>query len=111
LLVWLKGEEKHALAEEIKPQFLILKRHGNSRQLQAMEKALGLGQGSSSRPEAAGQMNGNSPGPTPVLTNETNSPQSSSPPTTHASALEQASGDATANNVNGVAPQVQDAST
>lgn len=96
LLGQLDGVDKEALVEEIKPQFFALKRNGASRQLQALEKLLGLG----------GNTNGNdasSIAPTPSLTNETNSPLSNSPPSTHASAVDapEATGKAAAN-VNGV---------
>lgn len=72
------------LVEEIKPQFFALKKNGASRQLQALEKLLGLG-GNGQRSE--GQADGISMTPTPALTNETSSPQTSSPPSTHASAV------------------------
>lgn len=86
LLGQLEGNEKELLVEEIKPQFFALKRNGASRQLQALEKLLGLGNGAAnSRNEGNGDSN--SIAPTPSLTNETNSPQSSSPPSTHVSAV------------------------
>ena len=115
LLLRLDGEEKQDLIEDIKPIYAALKKHGNSRQLQAMEKLLGMsGQGSPRRMEVtsmAGQADSNSMAPTPVLTNETNSPQSSSPPSTHASAVEHQAGDGLKANsthtVNGVAPHVE----
>lgn len=57
-------------------------------------------------------MSNNSAAPTPVLTNETNTPQSSSPPSTHASADGVATTEtAKAGSINGVeavAPQVQE---
>lgn len=81
----LHGAEKETLVEEIKPQFFTLKKNGASRQLQALEKLLGLG----------GRGDGDhSATPTPALTNETSSPQTSSPPSTHVSAVSLASADA-----------------
>ncbi|OAA78256.1 Armadillo-type fold domain containing protein [Akanthomyces lecanii RCEF 1005] len=85
LLGQLHGAEKELLVEEIKPQFFTLKKNGASRQLQALEKLLGLG----SRGEGD-----HSATPTPALTNETSSPQTSSPPSTHVSAVSLASADA-----------------
>lgn len=79
----LHGAEKEMLVEEIKPQFFTLKKNGSSRQLQALEKLLGLGTGQRSD----GQTDGISLTPTPALTNETSSPQTSSPPSTHVSAV------------------------
>ncbi|KAM3427260.1 hypothetical protein MY4824_009555 [Beauveria thailandica] len=78
LLGQLHGAEKEILVDEIKPQFFSLKKNGASRQLQALEKLLGLG----SRGEGD-----HSATPTPALTNETSSPQTSSPPSTHVSAV------------------------
>lgn len=86
LLGQLQGAEKEILVEEIKPQFYTLKKNGASRQLQALEKLLGLGNRSD---------NDHSATPTPALTNETSSPQTNSPPSTHASAVSLASTDAT----------------
>lgn len=80
LLGQLDGVDKEALVEEIKPQFFALKRNGASRQLQALEKLLGLGSNATAT-------DGHSMAPTPSLTNETNSPLSNSPPSTHASAV------------------------
>lgn len=74
------------LVEEIKPQFFTLKKNGASRQLQALEKLLGLG--------GRGDGNDHSATPTPALTNETSSPQTSSPPSTHVSAVSLSSADA-----------------
>lgn len=106
LLLFLEGEEKRSLAEQIKPHFWALKKHGTNKQLQAMEKAL-AGAGAS----GSVQTDSNSSAPTPVLTNETNSPQSSSPSSTHASAVEVAAKEkcgatsASSVEVSGVAPQ------
>ncbi|TQV99894.1 hypothetical protein V2A60_005321 [Cordyceps javanica] len=85
LLGQLHGAEKETLVEEIKPQFFTLKKNGASRQLQALEKLLGLGSRGDGDHSAT---------PTPALTNETSSPQTSSPPSTHVSAVSLASADA-----------------
>ncbi|KAI5465536.1 armadillo-type protein [Mariannaea sp. PMI_226] len=83
LLSQLESTEKELLIEEIKPQYFSLKRSGTSRQLQALEKLLGLGaNGTSSKTGAESSV------PTPGLTDETNSPQSSGPPSMSASAIE-----------------------
>ncbi|TWU77356.1 mRNA binding protein puf3 [Metarhizium rileyi] len=89
LLGQLEGREREMLVEEIKPQFFALKKNGASRQLQALEKLLGLGSGGSpSKNDAASvQTDLNSAADTPALTNETSSPQSSSPRSAHASAI------------------------
>ncbi|KAJ6446610.1 pumilio domain-containing protein [Purpureocillium lavendulum] len=91
LLGQLEGAEREALVEDIKPQFFTIKKSNPSRQIQALEKMLGLGAGGESakgearspQPEASGV---DSAAATPALTNEGNSPQSSSPPSTHVSA-------------------------
>ncbi|KAL7798250.1 armadillo-type protein [Trichoderma ceciliae] len=109
MLGQLQGEERDVLVEEIKPQFYSLKKSGASRQLQALEKLLGL---SGSKSETSTQSDTNSVAEVPSLTHETNSPQSSSPPSTHASAVGVPSNDATdkgsGNSIHGVALQVQD---
>ncbi|KAH6606766.1 hypothetical protein Trco_005919 [Trichoderma cornu-damae] len=110
MLGQLQGEERDVLVEEIKPQFYSLKKSGVSRQLQALEKLLGL---NGSKSEASTQSDTNSVAEVPSLTHETNSPQSSSPPSTHASAVGVPSNDAadkapTGNSIHGVALQVQD---
>ncbi|KHN99610.1 Armadillo-like helical [Metarhizium album ARSEF 1941] len=89
LLGQLEGRERDMLVEEIKPQFFALKKNGSSRQLQALEKLLGLGSGSSclKHDAAPTQTDLNSAADTPALTNETSSPQSSSPRSAHASAI------------------------
>ncbi|KAM0264752.1 hypothetical protein ACHAQJ_000577 [Trichoderma viride] len=109
MLGQLQGEERDALVEEIKPQFYSLKKSGASRQLQALEKLLGL---SGSKSETSTQSDTNSVAEVPSLTHETNSPQSNSPPSTHASAVGVPSNDAadkgSSNSIHGVALQVQD---
>ncbi|PFH55784.1 hypothetical protein XA68_17624 [Ophiocordyceps unilateralis] len=84
LLGQLSGAERDTLVEDIKPQFYSLKKNGATRQLQALEKLLGLGSKGEATPSHA---DASSASATPVLTNETNSPQSSSPPSTHVSAV------------------------
>jgi mRNA-binding protein PUF3 len=109
MLGQLQGEERDALVEEIKPQFYSLKKSGASRQLQALEKLLGL---SGSKSETSTQSDTNSVAEVPSLTHETNSPQSSSPPSTHASAVGVPSNDTaekgSGNSIHGVTLQVQD---
>lgn len=102
------------LVEEIKPQFFALKKNGASRQLQALEKLLGIGSGGSSvkNDGASTQTDLNSAADTPALTNETSSPQSSSPRSAHVSAEgipgEEASKKTSDKLPNGVAPQVRE---
>ncbi|KAL7819298.1 ARM repeat-containing protein [Trichoderma aethiopicum] len=84
LLGQLQGEERDALVEEIKPQFYTLKKSVASRQVQALEKLLGL---SGTKSENSAQSDTNSVAEVPSLTHETNSPQTNSPPSIHASAV------------------------
>jgi mRNA-binding protein PUF3 len=89
-LTHLEGNEREVFVEDIKPHFFLLKKNGASKQLQALEKLLGLS-GSTSGPSKIDGTSSTIPdssAPTPVLTHETNSPQSSSPPSTHVSALD-----------------------
>ncbi|KAL6866880.1 armadillo-type protein [Trichoderma novae-zelandiae] len=111
LLGQLQGEERDALVEEIKPQFYTLKKSVASRQVQALEKLLGLG---GTKSETSAQSDTNSVTEVPSLTHETNSPQTNSPPSIHASAVrvpstdtagKQGSGDS----VHGLALQVEEA--
>ncbi|RDA87594.1 hypothetical protein CP532_3998 [Ophiocordyceps camponoti-leonardi (nom. inval.)] len=95
LLGQLSEPERDTLVEDIKPQFFALKKNGASRQLQALEKLLGLGTGANAKGEATSSSSSSSSSSThgrttsatatPVLTHETNTPQSSSPPITHVS--------------------------
>ncbi|PHH89046.1 hypothetical protein CDD83_6714 [Cordyceps sp. RAO-2017] len=113
LLGQLHGAERDVLVEDIKPQFFALKKNGATRQLQALEKLLGLGAGpaASAKSETASHADANSAAGTPLLTNETNSPQSSSPPSTHASAVgfpaDDADKDPSRRAAAGIAPKVQ----
>ncbi|KAH6897243.1 armadillo-type protein [Thelonectria olida] len=88
LLSQLEGTEKELLVEEIKSQYFILKKSGTSRQLQALEKLLGLGAGNTPVKTGANGSQTDSSAPTPGLTNESNSPQSSGPPSTSSSAVD-----------------------
>lgn len=104
------------MVEDIKPQFFTLKKNGATRQLQALEKLLGLGSGSGSvcaKSEAtSSHADANSAAGTPLLTNETNSPQSSSPPSAHVSAVgipsDDLSSKASSHAAEGITPQVQE---
>ncbi|KAM5351310.1 hypothetical protein ACJ41O_004033 [Fusarium nematophilum] len=90
LLGQLKGTEGQILVEDIKPHYYILKKSGTSRQLQALEKLLELGSGGPPTKNGLSglQVDVNSSTATPVLTNESNSPQSTGPPSTNASAID-----------------------
>lgn len=74
LLDQLEGDEKDLLIEEMRPIYNVLKRGPTSRQISALDKLFDV-----------------SSTPTPGLTNESNSPQSSGRPSTSSSA---AGGDA-----------------
>ncbi|RDA92840.1 hypothetical protein CP533_2887, partial [Ophiocordyceps camponoti-saundersi (nom. inval.)] len=100
LLGQLSEPERDTLVEDIKPQFFALKKNGATRQLQALEKLLGLGAagaksdtaaataGSSSSSSSSSHGRSNSASATPALTEEINTPQSSSPHSTHLSAVD-----------------------
>ncbi|KAM0436777.1 hypothetical protein ACHAPT_002488 [Fusarium lateritium] len=104
LLMRLEPGEKELLAEKIRPLLDELRRSGTSKQIQAITKLLEQEDGSStatsamtpaSTPSATPDLRTrdsldvdvNSSTPTPVLTNESTSPQSSGPPSTNASAF------------------------
>lgn len=76
------------LVEEIKSQYFVLKKNGTSRQLQALEKLLGLGAGNTPVKSVATVAQTDSLVPTPGLTNESTSPRSSGPPSTTSSAMD-----------------------
>ncbi|UNI14075.1 mRNA binding protein puf3, variant 3 [Purpureocillium takamizusanense] len=98
LLCQLEGAEREGLVEDIKPQFFSIKKANPSRQIQALEKMLGLGatgegvKGDGNLAQlsdntAQADITGvDSAAATPALTNEGVSPQSCSPPSTHVSA-------------------------
>ncbi|OAA73953.1 Armadillo-type fold domain containing protein [Cordyceps fumosorosea ARSEF 2679] len=107
LLAYLSGTEKDNLVELVKPQFYALKKNGNMRQLQSLEELLGLGgreQGDHTDTGGRDQDDHTDTGGrdqgdhhdtlTPALTNETGSPRTSSPPSTHVSAVSLAAADA-----------------
>lgn len=121
LLDEFQGDEKAAFEDDIKQGLLITMRQNTlGRQLHALARRVGLDvtaspgsqQASPGRSDAA-RNNSNSAAGTPVLTNETNTPQSSSPPSTHVSADGVALGEGTKAEidvvVNAGGPQVQDA--
>ncbi|CAI4219193.1 unnamed protein product [Parascedosporium putredinis] len=96
----LKGADREMFVEEMRPHLLALKKGSSSRQLQALEKLMGpppndsnskASSNSGSRPASAhlalpSALQVDSATPTPVLTMEPNSPQSSNPPSTNESA-------------------------
>ncbi|KAK1242151.1 hypothetical protein MKX07_000137 [Trichoderma sp. CBMAI-0711] len=111
LLGQLQGDEREALVEEIKPQFYTLKKSVASRQVQALEKLLGL---NGTKSENSAQSDTNSLAEVPSLTHETNSPQTNSPPSIHASAvgvpsIGAAGNKASGDSVDGMPVRVEDA--
>lgn len=88
MLTQLQGSEREAMAEEVRPQYLLLRRGGSARQLQALERLLGATGGPApARTETASpHADGGSAAGTPLLTNNSNSPESSGPPSTRLSA-------------------------
>lgn len=85
LLGQLHGPERDGLVEDIKPQFFALKKNGATRQLQALEKLLGLQAGAVSvkTETTSSHADSSSTAGTPLLTYDPNSPESSSPPSSH----------------------------
>ncbi|KAM0271930.1 hypothetical protein ACHAQH_008893 [Verticillium albo-atrum] len=96
LLNQLDGVDREAFIEEMKPQFIALKKTSTGRQIAAIDRLIfaasspapprpGSNKATSGQNTPALQVD--SSAPTPVLTMEPNSPQSSSPPSTNASAV------------------------
>jgi len=85
LLNQLDGPEREAFVEEMRPQFNTLRKTSTSRQLAAIDRLIYATQ--TQPPAKTGGSQADSTAPTPVLTMEPNSPQSSSPPSTSASAV------------------------
>ena len=88
----LEGPERRVFMTVIRPHYEQMKRNANSRQLQALERILGLDDGAEGSSGSEGRrirqresIRTDSSVPTPSLTNEPNSPQSSGPPSTNAS--------------------------
>jgi mRNA-binding protein PUF3 len=95
LLAQLKGAERDAFVEDMKPQLLQLKKYNYGKQIAAIEKLIFTGPQpyitSSSLCTPISQtmpIEINSNAPTPMLTNGQNSPQSSSLPSTNVSTIE-----------------------
>jgi mRNA-binding protein PUF3 len=101
LLNQLEGADRDAFVEEMKPQFLTLKKgNTNGRQIAAIDRLIfaaaspasgtKTGTPASTAPASpALPVDPSSAAPTPNLTTESNSPSSSSPPSTGASATEE----------------------
>lgn len=89
LLGLLHGSEREMLMEEIRPLLNTIKKNSSSRQLQALEKLLETGPGgpATRNDGPSSHADDNSAADTPALTNETSSPQSSSPRSAHISAV------------------------
>ncbi|KAF7875133.1 hypothetical protein EAF04_002305 [Stromatinia cepivora] len=98
LLGQLKGAERLAFVEDLKPQLLALKKYNYGKQIAAIEKLI-YGQDDSQQSyvtsptgTASGahtqSMEMNSSAPTPLLTNGQNSPQSSSLPSANVSTID-----------------------
>ncbi|EMR85293.1 hypothetical protein ACHAPC_010473 [Botrytis cinerea] len=98
LLGQLKGAERNAFVEDLKPQLLALKKYNYGKQIAAIEKLIydqddsqqsyitsstGPTSGAITQP-----MDSNSSAPTPLLTNGQNSPQSSSIPSANVSTID-----------------------
>ncbi|CAJ2507035.1 Uu.00g082210.m01.CDS01 [Anthostomella pinea] len=102
-----EGSEYDDLREEVRPLLPALRKQFNNRQMAAIEKIVGSSPATTSTTSAAGVAAAASPGtpylhvdvnssaPTPSLTMEQNSPQSSSPPSTNISTVEEVVDDKT----------------
>lgn len=95
LLAQLKGAERDAFVEDMKPQLLQLKKYNYGKQIAAIEKLIFTGPQPYITPSSLGTpisqtmpIEINSNAPTPMLTNGQNSPQSSSLPSTNVSTIE-----------------------
>ncbi|KAI1768772.1 ARM repeat-containing protein [Hypoxylon sp. FL1150] len=97
LMHHLEGPDRDSFIEEMRPHFASLKKHSTGRQITALDRLMSA--------STTGSINGMSPtgpttpsllvevnsaAPTPLLTMEQNSPESSSPPSTNASIEETA---------------------
>lgn len=87
LLNQLEGAEREAFVEEMRPQFQTLRKTSTSRQLAAIDRLIYATTQTAPSKSGGSQADTSSAAPTPVLTMEPNSPQSSSPPSTSASAV------------------------
>lgn len=90
LLAQLKGAERDAFVEDMKPQLIQLKKYNYGKQIAAIEKLIFLGpQPSYINPSLMPMpIEITSSAPTPMLTNGQNSPQSSSLPSTSVSTID-----------------------
>lgn len=94
----MKGAERGAFVEDLKPQLLALKKYNYGKQIAAIEKLI-YGQDDPQQPYTTSptgptsgastqSIEGNSSAPTPLLTNGQNSPQSSSLPSANVSTID-----------------------
>jgi mRNA-binding protein PUF3 len=96
LLGQLKGAERDAFVEDMKPQLLQLKKYNYGKQIAAIEKLIFTGTQSYMTPSSVLTPGSqtmpieiSSSAATPMLTNGQNSPQSSSLPSTNVSTIEE----------------------
>ncbi|KAH8594721.1 armadillo-type protein [Bisporella sp. PMI_857] len=97
LLAQLKGEEREAFVEDMKPQLISLKKYNYGKQIAAIEKLIFVGPNSYMNPSSVINPSthttpieiNSSNAPTPLLTDGQNSPQSSSLPSTNVSTIEE----------------------
>jgi mRNA-binding protein PUF3 len=93
LLAQLKGPERDAFVEDMKPQLISLKKYNYGKQIAAIEKLIFTGPqpctpSVTSPTTQSLPIEINSNAPTPMLTNGQNSPQSSSLPSASVSTIE-----------------------
>ncbi|KAI0847845.1 ARM repeat-containing protein [Daldinia vernicosa] len=88
LLQHLEGPDRESFIEEMRPHFANLKKFSSGRQMTALDRLMSASSAGTSPTTPNLLVDVNSAAPTPSLTMEQNSPQSSSPPSTNASVEE-----------------------
>lgn len=84
----LEGPDRESFIEEMRPHFANLKKYSTGRQITALDRLMSASSAATSPTTPNLLVDVNSAAPTPSLTMEQNSPQSSSPPSTNASVEE-----------------------
>ncbi|KAI1647532.1 ARM repeat-containing protein [Daldinia loculata] len=88
LMQHLEGPDRESFIEEMRPHFANLKKYSTGRQITALDRLMSASSAATSPTTPNLLVDVNSAAPTPSLTMEQNSPQSSSPPSTNASVEE-----------------------
>ncbi|KAI1661896.1 ARM repeat-containing protein [Daldinia decipiens] len=88
LMQHLEGPDRESFIEEMRPHFANLKKYSTGRQITALDRLMSASSTATSPTTPNLLVDVNSAAPTPSLTMEQSSPQSSSPPSTNASVEE-----------------------